>query len=146
MKFRDIGINSNILFQGILINTYEGLAKDFDYTNPYPLHDIPTNHGKIYRAQISIKQEATIHQIGNEKDLVTFDDCFAWKELTSGINCSKICLPVDFHALFGQGDDQPKCHDPSDYQCMMLAAGEKLVRCFFYEYLVGIQTSDSNGP
>jgi hypothetical protein len=78
---------------------------------------------------IGVKQEEFIHLSGNENDLVKFENCLSWQEFTSGIkDCPKICLPVIFHALFGQRNDQPKCQNPSEYQCMMLASVEILVR------------------
>ena len=77
---------------------------------------------------IGVKQEEFIHQNGNENDLVEFEGCLPWQDLTNGINCSKICMPVIFHALFGQLDDKPKCHVPSEHHCMIMTSAEKLVR------------------
>ena len=108
------------------------MAKNLDYPEPFPLDDAPTpDQSKMYSAIISIKQEEYIHQNGNPKDLVKFEDCLSWKELTSSIGkdrCSNKCLPVILKGLFGQRNDFPKCHDPIEHQCMMFASTETLVR------------------
>ena len=78
---------------------------------------------------MSVTQEESIHQIGNEKNIFKFEDCLTWQELTSDMkDCPKMCLPVNFHALFGQKNDQPKCQDPNEYKCMLLPSAVKLVR------------------
>ena len=108
------------------------MDKDFNFPDVFPLHDVATpDPGKVYAAIISMKQEEYIHQNGNPKDLVKFEDCLSWQELTSPIDkdwCSKKCLPVILQSLFGQRNDLPKCHDPMKHQCMVLATTEKLVR------------------
>ena len=108
------------------------MGKDFDYPEPFPLHDAATpDQGKMYAAIISIKQEEYIHQNGNPKDLVVFKDCLPWQEFTSSIDndrCSNKCLPVILKGLFGQRNDFSKCHHLIEHKCMMIASTEKLVR------------------
>ena len=108
------------------------MAKDLDFPEPFPLHDAPTpDQSKMYSAIISIKQEEYIYQNGNPKDLVKFEDCLSWQELTNSIDkdsCSNKCLPVILKGLFGKKNDLPKCHDPIEHQCMMLVSTEKMVR------------------
>ena len=108
------------------------MDKDFNFPDLFPLHDIPTpDQNKTYSAVISLKQEEYSHQNGNPKDLVKFEDCLSWQELTSSIDkdrCSNKCLPVNLKGLFGQRNDFLKCHDPIEHHCMMLASTEKLVR------------------
>ena len=114
------------------MNTYEGLGKDFDFPDPFPLHDAATpDQGKVYSAIISMKQQEYTHQKGNPKDLVKFKDCISWQELKNSIDedrCSNKCPPVILKGLFGKKNDVPKCHDPIEHQCMMGASTEKLVR------------------
>ena len=77
-----------------------------------------------------MKQEEYSHQNGNPKDLVKFEDCLSWQELTKSIDrdrCLSKCLPVILQSLFGQRSDLPKCHDPMEHGCMILASFEKLV-------------------
>ena len=128
-----------MVFKGILIDTFDGLANQLDYPNPFPLHDILTDHGKAYAAMIGVKQEEFIHLNGNENDLVEFEDCLPWQDVTNGINCSKICMPVIFHALFGQEDNRPKCHVPSEHNCMVMTSADKLVRFFFKALFLNLQ-------
>ena len=108
------------------------MDKDFDFPEPFPLHDAPTpDQAKMYSAIISIKQEEYIYQNGNPKDLVKFEDCLSWQELTRSIGkdrCSNKCLPVILKGLFGQRNDFPKCHDPNEHECMLIAYTEKTVR------------------
>ena len=110
------------------------MDEDFNFPDLFPLHDVPTpDKNKTYAAIISMKQEEYSHQNGNPKDVVKFEDCLSWQELTSSIDCSNKCLPVIFQSLFGQRNDFPKCHDPMKHQCMTLALTKKLVKFFFYK-------------
>ena len=108
------------------------MDKDFNYPDVFPLHDVATpDQGKVYAATISMKQEEYFHQNGNPRDLVKFEDCLSWKELTNPIDkdrCSNKCLPVILQSIYGQRNDLPKCHDPMKHECMVLATTEKLVR------------------
>ena len=78
---------------------------------------------------ITVQPEEFTHQIGNDRKLVRFADCLTWKELTSNIDkCPNKCLPVILRGLYGELGDVPRCHDPNQYQCMMDASLDKLVR------------------
>ena len=107
------------------------MDKDFNFPDLFPLHDVPTpDQNKIYAAIISMKQEEYSHLNGNPKDLMKFEECVSWQELTRSIDrdrCSNKCLPVILQSFFGQRNDLPKCNDPMEHGCMMLASLEKLV-------------------
>ena len=111
------------------------MDKEFNYPDVFPLHDVATpDQGKVYAAAISMKQEEYFHQNGNPRDLVTFEDCLSWKELTNPIDkdrCSNKCLPVILQSIYGQRNDLPKCHDPIEHQCMSFASMKKLVSKVF---------------
>ena len=78
---------------------------------------------------ITVKPEEFIHQIGNDRNIVQLEDCLTWKELTSDIDkCPNKCMPVILRGLYGELGDVPRCHDPNQYQCMMDASLDKLVR------------------
>ena len=114
------------------MNTYDGLNNHLDFPDPLPLHDIPFEDGKYYSAMITAQQEEFIHQIGNDKKLVRFTDCLTWKELTSNIDkCPNKCLPVILRGLYWDLGDVLRCHDLNQYQCMIDASLDILVRNIF---------------
>ena len=78
---------------------------------------------------ITVKPEEFFRQIGNGRNIVQLKDCLTWKELTSDIDkCPNKCMPVILRGLYGELGDVPRCHDPNQYQCMMDASLDKLVR------------------
>ena len=78
---------------------------------------------------ITVKPEEFIRQIGNGRNIVQLKDCLTWKELTSDIDkCPNKCMPVILRGLYGEVSNASRCHDPNQYQCMIDASLDKLVR------------------
>ena len=113
------------------------MNRHLDFPDPLPLHDISFEFGKYYEAMITVKPEEFIHQIGNDRNIVQLKDCLMWKELTSNIDkCTNKCLPVILRGLYEDFGDVLRCHDPNQYQCMLDATLDKLVRNFIFVKVV----------